>query len=88
MNPASWSSADVQDWARRKGLPDSTATALAENEVDGPTLLTLDREELRAGNYKADPTPTLSLFDTECSFPPTFKTWASHRSRRGAFFTN
>ncbi|EJK72401.1 hypothetical protein THAOC_06074 [Thalassiosira oceanica] len=48
MNPASWSPTDVQDWARRKGLPHSTATALAENEVDGPTLLTLDREELRA----------------------------------------
>lgn len=47
MNPTSWSASDVEEWARRVGLSESTVTCLGENEVDGPTLVTLEKDELR-----------------------------------------
>jgi|SaaInl74LU_5_DNA_1037368.scaffolds.fasta_scaffold24998_2 hypothetical protein len=48
MNPTSWNASDVEDWARRVGLSESTITRLSENEVDGPTLVTLEKDELRS----------------------------------------
>ncbi len=48
MNPTSWSTLDVEDWARRVGLPEGTITGLRENEIDGPTLVTLEKDELRS----------------------------------------
>ncbi len=48
MNPSSWSASDVEDWARRVGLSECIITGLIQNEVDGPTLVTLEKDELRS----------------------------------------
>jgi hypothetical protein len=48
MNPASWNASDVERWARQVGLSESTIMALSENEIDGPTLVTLEKDELRS----------------------------------------
>lgn len=48
MNPTSWNASDVEAWARQVGLSESTITVLLENEIDGPTLLTLENEEVRS----------------------------------------
>jgi SAM domain (Sterile alpha motif) len=45
-HPCSWTVRDVATWARHVKLSDATIAALVENEVDGPTLVTLDKEEL------------------------------------------
>ena len=42
-----WSVHEVLEWARTVRLPQSVLQALSENEVDGPTLVTLRQEELR-----------------------------------------
>ena len=34
--------------ARQVGLAEITISVLVENEIDGPTLVTLDKEELRS----------------------------------------
>ncbi len=39
---------DVESWARQVGLSESTIIALSKNEVDGPTLVTLEKDELRS----------------------------------------
>ena len=39
---------DVENWARQVGLSDAASSTLRENEVDGPTLVTMEREELRS----------------------------------------
>lgn len=41
MNPTSWSTSDVEDWARRVGLPECTITGSV------PLLVTLEKDELR-----------------------------------------
>ena len=46
-HPAGWDSYNVVGWARRIGLSEQTILALTENEVDGPTLVTLRRDDLR-----------------------------------------
>ncbi len=38
----------MEDWARRVGLSESITTVLTQNEVDGPTLVTLEKDELRS----------------------------------------
>lgn len=38
----------MEDWARHVGLSESTITVLTQNEVDGPTLVTLEKDELRS----------------------------------------
>ena len=38
----------MEDWARRVGLSESIITVLTQNEVDGPTLVTLEKDELRS----------------------------------------
>ena len=48
MNPTSWTALDVENWARQVGLSDAAISTLSENEVDGPTLVTMEREELRS----------------------------------------
>ena len=48
MNPTSWTALDVENWARQVGLSDAASSTLRENEVDGPTLVTMEREELRS----------------------------------------
>jgi hypothetical protein len=48
INPASWNASDVERWARQVGLSESTIIALSENEIDGPTLVTLEKDELRS----------------------------------------
>ena len=48
MNPTSWSASDVEDWAWQVGLSESTITGLSQNEIDGPTLMTLEKDELRS----------------------------------------
>lgn len=48
MNPASWNATDVEQWARQVGLSDATISILRENEINGPTLVTLEKEELRS----------------------------------------
>ena len=47
MNPTSWNASDVEAWARQVGLSETTIAALCENENDGSTLVTLEKEELR-----------------------------------------
>lgn len=48
MNPTSWTATEVEVWARQVGLSDTTISSLADNEIDGPTLVTLEKEELRS----------------------------------------
>ena len=48
MNPTSWSATDVARWARRVGQSDGTILALRENEIDGPVLATLEKNELKS----------------------------------------
>lgn len=38
----------MEGWARQVGLSESTVTVLSQNEVDGPTLVTLEKDELRS----------------------------------------
>jgi hypothetical protein len=47
-DPTSWNAADVERWARQVGLSESTVKALSESEIDGPTLATLEKDELRS----------------------------------------
>ena len=47
-NPTSWNTSDVERWARQVGLSESTVKALCESEIDGPTLVTLEKDELRS----------------------------------------
>jgi IBR domain, a half RING-finger domain len=46
--PATWTVLDVISWAHRAKLPDDTINTLGENQVDGPTLVTLTQTELRS----------------------------------------
>ena len=48
MNPTSWSASDVEDWAIRVGLSESTISCLRQNEINGPTLVTLEKDDLRS----------------------------------------
>jgi hypothetical protein len=48
MNPASWDVLDVERWARQVGLTERTIVVLREREIDGPTLVTLEKDELRS----------------------------------------
>lgn len=48
MNPASWNAKDVERWARGVGISDSAILALCDNEIDGPTLATLEKDELKS----------------------------------------
>jgi hypothetical protein len=48
MNPTSWNATDVERWARGVGLSDGTILALRDNEIDGPTLATLEKDELKS----------------------------------------
>ena len=48
MNPASWDASDVEAWAQQVGLSENAVSALRDNEVDGPTLVTLSKEELQS----------------------------------------
>ena len=45
--PASWAEQDVITWAEQSKLGPAVVTALAQNKVDGPTLVTLTKEELK-----------------------------------------
>lgn len=44
--PTLWGVQGVENWARAVKLSEATIAALAENEIDGPTLITLSRDEL------------------------------------------
>jgi IBR domain, a half RING-finger domain len=46
-SPASWSVDEVASWATAARLARETVTALVENEVDGPTLVTLTKADLQ-----------------------------------------
>ena len=46
--PNLWSVGDVEMWARALGIADETRAALSKNRVDGATLITLDKAELRS----------------------------------------
>lgn len=46
--PSAWTVDDVREWAKNLKLSDETIAKLAENEIDGPTLVTLTKEELRS----------------------------------------
>ena len=48
MNPTSWSASDVEDWAIMVGLSESTISCLRQNEINGPTLVTLEKDDLRS----------------------------------------
>eukprot|EP00548_Thalassiothrix_antarctica_P011244 CAMPEP_0194161152 /NCGR_PEP_ID=MMETSP0152-20130528/78782_1 /TAXON_ID=1049557 /ORGANISM="Thalassiothrix antarctica, Strain L6-D1" /LENGTH=521 /DNA_ID=CAMNT_0038870909 /DNA_START=46 /DNA_END=1609 /DNA_ORIENTATION=- len=45
---ASWTVYDVEAWAESVGLSSSTISNLVENEVDGPTLITLNKTDLKS----------------------------------------
>jgi len=47
-SPSAWTVEDVQEWAENLKLSDETIATLAENEIDGATLVTLTKEELRS----------------------------------------
>ena len=47
-SPASWSVDEVEKWATDARLARVTVTALVQNEVDGPTLVTLTKAELQS----------------------------------------
>ncbi|GKY99816.1 hypothetical protein MPSEU_000935400 [Mayamaea pseudoterrestris] len=44
---AEWTVSDVVAWARKVNLSDDSVQALLENQVDGSTLITLDRAEIQ-----------------------------------------
>ena len=47
MNPpCSWTVHDVEAWGHQVNLSHATVAKLVENEVDGPTLVSLRKEEL------------------------------------------
>lgn len=46
-SPASWTVTDVVSWATQTRLGPTTIAALEQNEVDGPTLVTLTKTELQ-----------------------------------------
>lgn len=49
MNPSEWNVIDVSSWARDVAkLSDATISALTENEVNGATLVTLTKAELKS----------------------------------------
>jgi IBR domain, a half RING-finger domain/SAM domain (Sterile alpha motif)/Zinc finger, C3HC4 type (RING finger) len=45
--PCQWGVIEVEDWARSVKLSEETISKLVENEVDGPTLAILTKEELQ-----------------------------------------
>ena len=47
LDPGAWSVDQVLHWAQTAQLSEDVIQGLAENQVDGPTLITLDKEELR-----------------------------------------
>mmetsp|Transcript_21224 Transcript_21224/g.21536 ORF Transcript_21224/g.21536 Transcript_21224/m.21536 type:complete len:172 (-) Transcript_21224:595-1110(-) len=47
-SPASWTTRDVETWATKVGLSTTTIITLAENEIDGPTLITLSKDDLKS----------------------------------------
>lgn len=47
LPPATWTNENVLSWAIRARLAPATITALRENQVDGPTLITLKQHELQ-----------------------------------------
>lgn len=46
--PSQWNVDDVEAWARGIGIAPQAVTALVENEIDGPVLVTLNKHEIRA----------------------------------------
>ncbi|CAB9504007.1 Cullin-9 [Seminavis robusta] len=48
QSPGTWTAQDVQSWAAQAKLSQDTIAALLENQVDGPTLVTLSKIELRS----------------------------------------
>ena len=38
----------MEDWATRVGLSEGTIERLSQNEIDGPTLVTIEKDELRS----------------------------------------
>ena len=48
MNPTSWNLSDVKAWPWQAGLSESIISVLRENEIDGPMLLALEKEELHS----------------------------------------
>eukprot|EP00751_Fragilariopsis_kerguelensis_P015160 CAMPEP_0170768280 /NCGR_PEP_ID=MMETSP0733-20121128/6284_1 /TAXON_ID=186038 /ORGANISM="Fragilariopsis kerguelensis, Strain L26-C5" /LENGTH=68 /DNA_ID=CAMNT_0011109647 /DNA_START=426 /DNA_END=632 /DNA_ORIENTATION=- len=46
--PATWKVADVALWATQARLAPEVVSALTCNDVDGPTLVTLTKSELRS----------------------------------------
>lgn len=49
MDVLEWTADDVGDWLHRLGLPEEVQAAFKAKEVDGPTLLELGDDDLRAG---------------------------------------
>eukprot|EP00934_Nitzschia_sp_Nitz4_P007274 Nitzschia sp. Nitz4//scaffold247_size31676//22229//23767//NITZ4_007931-RA/size31676-processed-gene-0.20-mRNA-1//-1//CDS//3329543958//7264//frame0 len=47
-SPSTWTVQEVSSWATRQRLPEDVVAALGINQVDGLTLLTLTKEELRS----------------------------------------
>ena len=47
-SPATWTATDVATWAVQAKLAESTVLALKDNEVDGPTLVTLSKAEIQS----------------------------------------
>jgi len=46
--PAAWKATDVAAWATQRRLAPEVISSLIQNEVDGPTLLTLTKSDLRS----------------------------------------
>ena len=46
--PATWNVADVTAWATQAKLAPDVVSSLANNQVDGPTLVTLTKAELQS----------------------------------------
>ena len=47
-SPATWAGTDVVSWAEQAKLAPETVSALSQNHVDGPTLVTLTKAELQS----------------------------------------
>ena len=48
VHPSSWKVSDVEAWARKVNLSADTVEVLKGNQVDGPTLVTLQKDELKS----------------------------------------
>ena len=48
LAPATWTVADVTNWATEAKVPPEVISSLALNQVDGPTIVTITKSDLKS----------------------------------------